>query len=263
MTTVPSAWPTAASPAATTASFVADPLRRTRSIVRRVAFATLPSSVCDTAASAVAASFGGAMDIASPYASHHLRPPVVFVRTNGPSLVLVRAARPIVLVDCFVGSKQSLTLVVREGLQRVPTRRTLPHMATGAPSTTRAVDPTDPRARSIPAVATDAQLVVTTTPNRFHLVVDVDGVTECFTIAGRPALRRSTAWERSVRRVHHVDLCRLGDGWRASIHVTGHRLPSCRAISVGTALALGLRGHRLVVCPHTLAEGADDGRLPL
>lgn len=68
------------------------------------------------------------------------------------------------------------------------------------------------------------------------------------TVATRPDFAMATKWSRSLKRIHHIEICeRAGDGWAAWIHGTGHRTPTTRRISVSTAVALGLRHVPLVL----------------
>jgi len=117
-----------------------------------------------------------------------------------------------------------------------------------------------PRVSSSKAV----RLEVTSIPGRFLLV----GPRILVEIDARPSLRRAQAWERSVRRIEGVEFCRCDGAWTARLSVVGHRLPTRRTIPLGTAVGLGLRGHRLSVCPDTSdtdtdTDGGHRGRLSL
>lgn len=108
-------------------------------------------------------------------------------------------------------------------------------------------------ARLRPDSSSAVRLEVTSVPGRF-LLVGSYGVVE---IDARPSLRRARAWEQSVRRIEGVELCRCAGRWTAETRVVGHRLPARRAVSLGTAIGLGLRGHCLSLCPETLADHVD------
>lgn len=128
------------------------------------------------------------------------------------------------------------------------------------------------------AVSAPARLVATDARERFLLIAPVPGEPDAdghpdrsavvFEIDAVPAVDQAERWEHCVRRIVRVTLCRSGGDWTSQLQVIGHRRPTRHGISVATALALGLRGHRLHVCAGTLAdatmlEGLDDGRLPL
>ncbi|MEP1123199.1 MAG: hypothetical protein ABJH68_04820 [Ilumatobacter sp.] len=113
-------------------------------------------------------------------------------------------------------------------------------------------------------VVGSTRLELTDSPDRYVLAVETDGAPLRFDLEATPSLSGARRFERCVRRVHLIRFCRHADGWSASVEVTGHRLPHCRPVPIGIAVALGLQGRRITVCPDTLAsEGVDDGRLPL
>ncbi len=63
------------------------------------------------------------------------------------------------------------------------------------------------------------------------------------TVAACPDFAMATKWSRSLKRIHHIEICeRAGtEMLTAWIHGTGHRSPTTRRISLSTAIALGLR----------------------
>lgn len=98
-------------------------------------------------------------------------------------------------------------------------------------------------------------LDVASAPGHF-LLVGSNGVVE---IEARPSLRRARAWEQTVRRIDVVEFCHCDGRWTAEASLVGHRLPVRRAVSVGTAIGLGLLGHSLSLCPATLSDHVDGG----
>lgn len=116
--------------------------------------------------------------------------------------------------------------------------------------------------------AVGAQIDITSIPGRFVLSSHSSSGDRAFEVDGRPSFSSATAWERSVRRVENVRFCDCDDAWRADIEVVGHRIPTRHPIPVGTAIALGLRGHRLTMCAESLIDeldmkGVADGRVSL
>lgn len=110
----------------------------------------------------------------------------------------------------------------------------------------------------------DARLVPIVAPDRFRFVVrGADEGVRMLDVDGRPAIDHAIAWERCARRIEEVEFCRCRGAWSAWVTVIGRRIPTRRPITIGTALALGLRGSRVTVCPASLDEGDDDGRLSL
>ena len=112
-----------------------------------------------------------------------------------------------------------------------------------------------------------ASLSATSTPDRYILSASVPfrpDTERHLEIDGSPEFRQAQAWERSVRRIDHVEFCRCDETWHTTIAIVGNRLPLRRPVAMATALALALDGHPLVVCAPTIThEGIQDGRLPL
>lgn len=110
----------------------------------------------------------------------------------------------------------------------------------------------------------DARLASIDGSKHFHLVAHVDGRLRILDVDGSPAIDRALAWERCARRIEHVEFCLCRGTWSAAVALVGRRIPARQPISIPTALALGVRGHRIVVCAASLDdEGVGDGRLSL
>lgn len=105
-----------------------------------------------------------------------------------------------------------------------------------------------------------AHVEITETPNRFLVVAEEADRTHRFEIVARPSIARAKALARTVRHVHHVELCPGVDGWTAVAHVTGHRLPRTQTVRIDTAIALALQGHAITVCRHTIVGEPDSPR---